>query len=159
MIKEWATVVSWRDGHALVSCDVKSSCNSCSSRAGCGSRVLNKLGPQTEHTISVPSREPLIAGQKVELGISEGSLLTSAMLVYMTPLLGLFIMAAVFQLLFSSDLAAFAGGVLGGVGGFLIARGLSPRLAARDTWQPVILSVGLPPDLLRVETISSEASQ
>ena len=159
MIKEWATVVSWRDGHALVSCDVKSSCNSCSSRAGCGSRVLNKLGPQTEHTISVPSREPLIAGQKVELGISEGSLLTSAMLVYMTPLLGLFIMAAVFQLLFSSDLAAFAGGVLGGVGGFLIARGLSPRLAARDTWQPVIISVGLPPDLLRVETISSEASQ
>lgn len=159
MIKEWATVVSWNAGHALVSCDVKSSCSSCASRAGCGSRVLNKLGPQTEHTISVPSREPLSVGQKVELGISEGSLLTSAMLVYMTPLVGLFIMAAVFQQLFTSDLAAFAGGVLGGVGGFLIARGLSPRLAARETLQPVILSVGLPPDLLRVETASSEAGQ
>lgn len=159
MIKEWATVVSWRDGQALVSCDVKSSCSSCSSRAGCGSRVLNKLGPQTEHTISVPSAEPLVVGQKVELGISEGSLLTSAMLVYMTPLLGLFVIAAVFQLLFNSDLAAFAGGVLGGVGGFLVARGLSPRLAAKDAWQPVILSVGLPPDLLRVDTTSSEMSQ
>ena len=159
MIKEWATVVSWRDGHALVSCDVKSYCSSCASRAGCGSRVLNKLGPQTEHTISVPSREPLSVGQKVELGISEGSLLTSALLVYMTPLLGLFVMAAVFQLLFSSDLAAFAGGVLGGIGGFLIARGLSPRLATRDTWQPVILSVGLPPDLLRTETTSPDASR
>ncbi|MRS14626.1 SoxR-reducing system protein RseC [Enterobacteriaceae bacterium RIT691] len=159
MIKEWATVVSWRDGQALVSCDVKSSCSSCSSRAGCGSRVLNKLGPQTEHTISVPSVEPLVVGQKVELGISEGSLLTSAMLVYMTPLLGLFVIAAVFQLLFNSDLAAFAGGVLGGVGGFLVARGLSPRLAAKDAWQPVILSVGLPPDLLRVDTTSSEMSQ
>ncbi|KMK07650.1 SoxR-reducing system protein RseC [Pluralibacter gergoviae] len=159
MIKEWATVVSWRDGHALVSCDVKSSCSSCASRAGCGSRVLNKLGPQTEHTISVPSREPLSVGQKVELGISEGSLLTSALLVYMTPLLGLFVMAAVFQLLFSSDLAAFAGGVLGGIGGFLIARGLSPRLATRNTWLPVILSVGLPPDLLRTETTSPDASR
>ena len=159
MIKEWATVVSWHNGQALVSCDVKSSCNSCSSRAGCGSRVLNKLGPQTEHTISVPSAEPLVVGQKVELGISEGSLLTSAMLVYMTPLLGLFIVAAVFQLLFGSDQAAFAGGVLGGVGGFLVARGLSPKLASRNEWQPVILSVGLPPDLLRVETASSEISQ
>ncbi|MBB1201932.1 SoxR-reducing system protein RseC [Enterobacteriaceae bacterium 89] len=159
MIKEWATVVSWHNGQALVSCDVKSSCSSCSSRAGCGSRVLNKLGPQTEHTISVPSAKPLVVGQKVELGISEGSLLTSAMLVYMTPLLGLFVMAAVFQLLFGSDQAAFAGGVLGGVGGFLIARGLSPKLASRDAWQPVILSVGLPPDMLRVETPSSEISQ
>lgn len=159
MIKEWATVVSWQDGQALVSCDVKSSCSSCASRAGCGSRVLNKLGPQTEHTISVPSVEPLVVGQKVELGIGEGSLLTSAVLVYMTPLLGLFVMAALFQLLFNSDFAAFAGGILGGIGGFLVARGLSPRLAAKEAWQPIILSVGLPPDLLRVDTSSSEMSQ
>lgn len=89
MIKEWATVISWHDGLAQVSCDVKASCSSCASRAGCGSRVLNKLGPQTQHTISVPSAQPLVAGQKVELGIGEGSLLTSALLVYMTPLLGL----------------------------------------------------------------------
>jgi positive regulator of sigma E activity len=35
------------------------------------------------HTFSVPSEQPLVAGQKVELGIAEGSLLTSAMLVYL----------------------------------------------------------------------------
>lgn len=29
MIKEWATVVSWENGQALVSCDVKASCSSC----------------------------------------------------------------------------------------------------------------------------------
>ncbi len=78
MIKEWATVVSWQNGQALVSCDVKASCSSCASRAGCGSRVLNKLGPQTTHTIVVPCEEPLVPGQKVELGIAEGSLLSSA---------------------------------------------------------------------------------
>lgn len=86
MIKEWATVVSWQNGQALVSCDVKASCSSCASRAGCGSRVLNKLGPQTTHTIVVPCDEPLVPGQKVELGIAEGSLLSSALLVYMSPL-------------------------------------------------------------------------
>ena len=81
MIKEWATVIDWDNGMAQVSCDVKTSCNSCSSRAGCGTRVLNKLGPQTSHTISVPSEQPLVAGQKVELGITESSLLGSALLV------------------------------------------------------------------------------
>ncbi len=82
MIKEWATVVSWHNGVAQVHCDVKASCSSCASRAGCGSRVLNKLGPQTSHTISVPCEQPLAAGQKVELGIAESSLLGSALLVY-----------------------------------------------------------------------------
>lgn len=158
MIKEWATVIAWDNGVAQVSCDVKASCNSCASRAGCGSRVLNKLGPQTTHTLTVPSAEPLVAGQKVELGITESSLLGSAMLVYMSPLLGLFVVAGLFQVLFGTDIAALCGAVLGGVGGFLIARGFSPRLAARETWQPVIISVGLPPDLIRTAS-SSEMSQ
>lgn len=158
MIKEWATVIAWDNGMAQVSCDVKTSCNSCSTRAGCGTRVLNKLGPQTSHTITVPCAEPLVVGQKVELGITESSLLGSAMLVYMSPLLGLFVVATLFQVLFGSDIAALSGAILGGVGGFLIAKGLSPRLAARETWQPIILSVGLPPDLIRTVS-SSEMSQ
>ena len=114
--------------------------------------MLNKLGPQTTHTIVVPCDEPLTPGQKVELGIAEGSLLGSAMLVYMSPLAGLFLFAALFQVLFGSDLAALSGAVLGGVGGFLIARGYSRKLAKREAWQPVILNVALPPDLIRVET-------
>lgn len=158
MIKEWATVIAWENGVAQVSCDVKASCSSCASRAGCGSRVLNKLGPQTTHTITVPSAEPLVAGQKVELGITESSLLGSAMLVYMSPLLGLFVVAGLFQVLFATDIAALCGAILGGVGGFLIAKGFSPRLAARETWQPIIISVGLPPDLIRTAS-SSEMSQ
>lgn len=158
MIKEWATVVSWQNGEALVSCDVKASCSSCASRAGCGTRVLNKLGPQTTHTIVVASDVPLEPGQKVELGIAEGSLLGSAMLVYLSPLVGLFLIASLFQVLFGSDLAALSGAILGGVGGFLIARGYSRKLAAREVWQPVILNVALSPDMIRVETPSGETT-
>lgn len=74
MIKEWATVISWQNGQAVVSCDVKASCSSCASRAGCGSRVLNKLGPQTTHTIVVPSAEPLGAGAESRVGHRRKSL-------------------------------------------------------------------------------------
>ncbi|MEO1735517.1 RseC protein involved in reduction of the SoxR iron-sulfur cluster [Salmonella enterica subsp. enterica serovar Typhimurium] len=34
MIKEWATVVSWQNGQAVVSCDVKASCSSCAIPCG-----------------------------------------------------------------------------------------------------------------------------
>jgi sigma-E factor negative regulatory protein RseC len=159
MIKKWATVISWQKGEALLSCDVKASCSSCASRAGCGSRILNKLGPQTSHTLSVACDTPLVAGQKVELGIAEGSLIGSALLVYMSPLLGLFLVSGVFQALFGTNLAAICGAVLGGVGGFLIARGFSLKLSRRETWQPVILSVALPPNVLRVETTTPADSQ
>lgn len=152
MIKEWATVVSWQNGEALLQCDVKTSCNSCASRAGCGTRILNKLGPQTQHLLAVASEKPLMAGQKVELGIAEKSLLGSALLVYMSPLLGLFVLAGLFQWLFETDIAAMSGALVGGIGGFIIARIVSRRFSQRDNWQPVILSVALGPDTLRTDT-------
>ncbi len=100
--------------------------------------MLNKLGPQTSHTISVPCEQPLAAGQKVELGIAESSLLGPALLVYMAPLVGLFVMASIFQVLFASDIASLCGALLGGVGGFpggarsVAAAGCSPVMAAGD---------------------------
>jgi len=152
VIKEWATVVSWQDGIAQLRCDVKASCNSCASRAGCGTRVLNKLGPQTEHLLSVASEKPLVVGQKVELGIAEKSLLGSALLVYMTPLVGLFLFGGLSQWLLGTDLAAMLGALLGGAAGFMVARLFSQRLSHHENWQPVILSVALGPDMLRVDS-------
>lgn len=152
MMREWATVVSWQNGVATLHSEMKTSCSSCSARKGCGSHMLNKLGPKNAHVMKVASAEPLAAGQRIELGIAEKSLLSSALLVYMTPLVGLFLVAGLFQALFHSDLAAVAGALLGGVGGFIIAKGFSSYLGKSASFQPVILSVALPPDALRVET-------
>jgi len=152
MMREWATVVSWQNGVATLHSEIKTSCSSCSARKGCGSHMLNKLGPKNAHVMKIASAEPLIPGQRIELGIAESSLLSSALLVYMTPLVGLFILAGVFQMLFQSDLAAACGALLGGVGGFIIARGISAVLGCSASFQPVILSVALPPDALHVTT-------
>ncbi|VDY38890.1 SoxR reducing system protein RseC [Salmonella enterica subsp. arizonae] len=159
MIKEWATVVSWQNGQAVVSCDVKASCSSCASRAGCGSRVLNKLGPQTSHTIVCAKRGAAGARAESRAGNRRKSLLGSALLVYMSPLAGLFFCAALFRYCLDLTLAALSGAVLGGMGGFLVARGYSRKLSERDAWQPVILNVALPPGLVRVETTSIEMRQ
>ncbi|RWR02951.1 SoxR reducing system protein RseC [[Pantoea] beijingensis] len=152
MMREWATVVSWQDGVATLHSEIKTSCSSCSARKGCGSHMLNKLGPKNAHVMQIASEKPLQPGQRIELGIKESSLLGSALLVYMTPLLGLFLCAGVFQMLFLSDLAAAVGALLGGTGGFIIAKGISSRFGEREAFQPVILSISLPPDVLRVES-------
>lgn len=152
MMREWATVVSWNNGIATLHSEIKISCSSCSARKGCGSHMLDKLGPKNAHVMKVASAEPLAAGQRIELGIAEKSLLSSALLVYMTPLVGLFIVAGLFQALFHTDIAAVSGALLGGVGGFILAKGISTYLGKSASFQPVILSVALPPDALRVET-------
>jgi len=152
MMREWATVVAWHDGIATLHTEAKTTCNSCSARKGCGSAMLNKLGPKNAHVMQINSEKPLSPGQRIEIGIRESSLLSSALLVYMTPLVGLFAVAGLFQMLFDSDLAAATGALLGGVAGFIVAKGLSLRLGHREAFQPVILSIALPPDALRVES-------
>ena len=152
MMREWATVVAWQDGIATLHTEAKTSCNSCQARKGCGSHMLNKLGPKNAHVMQIASSKPLQPGQRIELGIKESSLLGSALLVYMTPLSGLFLVAGLFQELFNSDLAAACGALLGGIGGFIVAKGVSMKFGDREAFQPVILSIALPPDALRVES-------
>ncbi len=154
MMREWATVVSWQNGIATLHSEIKTTCNSCSARKGCGSAMLNKLGPKNAHIMQIVSEKPLEPGQRVELGIKESSLLGSALLVYMTPLVGLFTVAGLFQMLFHHDLAAAAGALLGGVGGFIIAKGCSTLFGERASFQPVILNITLPLNAVRVETES-----
>ena len=65
MMKEWATVASWDNGVATLYTEAKTSCNSCNARKGCGSHLLNKLGPEDAEVIKIASKQPLKAGQRI----------------------------------------------------------------------------------------------
>lgn len=43
MIKEWATVVSWHNGMAVLHCEQRSGCSGCQSRKTCGTGLLSEL--------------------------------------------------------------------------------------------------------------------
>lgn len=128
MMKEWATVISWQNGIALLRCEPHSGCGNCHSRRGCGSHLLNELGPETDHQLQVEISQPLEPGQKVEVGISEGSLLRSASLVYLTPLVGLIAGGALFQSLFLTDAFTALGAILGAGLGFYWHENWQPEL-------------------------------
>ncbi|MBT0720236.1 SoxR-reducing system protein RseC [Tatumella sp. TA1] len=155
MMREWATVVAWDNGIATLHTEAKTTCNSCSARKGCGSQMLNKLGPKDAHVMQISSDKPLQPGQRIELGIKESSLLSSALMVYITPLVGLFIGAGLMQYWFNADLASAGGALLGGVGGFFVAKYLSKMMGDKHSFQPIILTVALGPDQLRVDPVHS----
>ena len=149
MMKEWATVISFQDGLVLLCCVLQSGCGSCNARTGCGSHLLNELGPESEHQLQIAISQPLEPGQKVEVGISEGSLLRSASLVYLTPLAGLIAGGGLFQTLFITDAFTALGAILGAGLGFLLARTLASRIEGQSDYQPTILQIGLPPTAIR----------
>lgn len=152
MMKEWATVVSWQQGVALLRCEPKAGCGSCTARSGCGAQALNELVPETEHHLRLPIAQPLEPGQRIEVGIAEGSLLRSAMLVYMTPLFGVMLGGGLLQWWLGSDAAAVLGAIVGGGAAFMIARVLAKRFDDQAAYQPMVLQIGLPPGALRVHT-------
>lgn len=151
MVKEWATVIHWHEGRALLRYGSSSGCGSCQARAACGSYLLNKIGPETVHQLELPVAQPLVEGQKVEVGIPENNLLISAMLVYLTPLIGLFIVAGIASLWFSSEFAIFCSGLAGGLLGFLLAKRVATWWSKDEGFEPVILQIGLPPHELKVQ--------
>lgn len=152
MMKEWATVVSWQQGIALLRCEPKAGCGSCKARSGCGAQALNQLVPESEHHLQVQIAQPLEPGQRVEVGIAEGSLLRSAMLVYMTPLVGIIVGGTLLQWGIGGDAAAALGAILGGGAAFLFARRCALRMGEQSDYQPVVLQIGLPPGAIRLQT-------
>lgn len=153
MIKEWATVISWHNGMAELRCEQRSGCSGCQSRKACGAGILSELGLATEQVLTVPCERPLLAGQRVELGISEASLLRSAVLVYLVPLIGLLGGALLLQMVFGHDLAAMSGALLGGALAFILVRGWAGRMGKKRHYRPVILQVALPGELLKAEMV------
>lgn len=103
MMREWATVISWRQGEALLQCEAHAGCSGCRARQGCGSAALAELGPQTRHQLRLAVSQPLQPGQRVEIGLQEASVLRSALLVYITPLVGLLGGGGAGQLWLGSD--------------------------------------------------------
>lgn len=154
MIKDWATVISWQDGIAVLHCEQRSGCGGCQSRATCGTGLLNQLGAPAEHQLRVPCEQPLQIGQRVELGIAEARLLQSAVMVYFVPLVGLLAGAALLQLLFANELSAILGALLGGGLAFLSVRRWVGHLGKNGRYQPVILQVALPGELLKIKTVA-----
>ncbi|MBD9513772.1 SoxR reducing system RseC family protein [Pseudomonas sp. PDM22] len=153
MIHERGRVVAVESGAVQVETLRRSTCSGCSVNAGCGQGLLERLGGSQGRSRVRALISPNLAssslkpGDEILLGVDEDLLLKSALLFYLSPLIGLFALALLAARL---DLAEPLI-IVAGLAGFLLAWLLVRRHARRHTddpaMQPVVLRalVGGPP--------------
>lgn len=140
MIEEPGLVVAIDADGVWVATQRKTTCGSCSAKAACGQGLLNSLSADKQpQIVKVQSDLHLREGDQVTLGISEQSLVRSAFLVYMLPLLFMFIAALVVDALHVSEPWIIFAGALGFIAGTLWVRFFSNRYIDAAAMQPIIV--------------------
>jgi len=140
---ESARVVATSKGALWVDTIQRSTCNSCSSRAGCGQYTLNKLQLHRQSHLKVPIDPSLegrfVVGDFVKIGVPQGLVLKFALVVYILPLMAMIAGALLADNHFGTDLAAGVGGVVGLVAGFLGVRLYSNAASVKKDSHPVLI--------------------
>ncbi|ART80092.1 SoxR reducing system RseC family protein [Oceanisphaera avium] len=143
MIEEIATVSAVYDGKVEVVCFSKSACGQCKQSSHCGTGIVSKALPGRDHRFLIATDLSLTVNQQVRIGIPEHSLISSAFLVYLLPLL--LVMAGALGAsigLGLGDGGTILGAAVGGLLGFVLAARWADRGGQLVT-EPVILSTML----------------
>ena len=142
MLRENAVVLDYANGIAKVKCQSQSACGQCAAKSGCGGNSLSELnGKRGEHIFSVASLMPLRAGQIVEIGLEEKSMLLSALLTYIVPLAAL-LFATLFSDRISDNepLRALIIFIFTACS-FVLVKRYDRKFAARTEFKPVLLRI------------------
>ncbi|KJY85461.1 sigma-E factor regulatory protein [Vibrio galatheae] len=129
-----------------LSCEQQTSCSSCSSQKSCGTGIVSKaVGNKSLHW-HLMTQKMVTAGQVVEIGLPEKSLLQSAAVVYLFPLFAMIIGAFVAQWWLAPMFAFGEGGVilcsaLATLGGIFLAKRFSAKLEQQSSQQVILLRV------------------
>jgi sigma-E factor negative regulatory protein RseC len=140
VIEEQGRIVAVEPGAVWVETLRKSTCSSCSVKAGCGQSLLDQLGASGRRGfVRALSNLQLDVGDRVIIGVREDLLVRGSLLVYLLPLLGLFAAAVSAEQVGLSEPWV----ILSALFGFLLAccavRWRSRITAGDPALQPVVL--------------------
>lgn len=140
MIEEQVIVTSLDVGGAWVEGVQQSACGSCSAKAGCGKHTMSQLGrkvslwlPEDDSQDSNCLGNKLSIGQQVVVGLPEGAILRSTLVLYGIPLMFLLAGAIIGHAL-AGELASILLSVFSMLLGFKLARNRAEN--NRRHWQP-----------------------
>jgi len=141
MIKETGTVVETADGTACVLVERSVACQGCAAFGVC-----HTLGGGSDARVTVKNDLNAKAGDVVELGIHESTLVSASFIVYMIPVAALFAVAALAGFLaprwgWDSEASAAVGAVIGLVGSLFGIRLFHPVLDRSDNLKPSITRI------------------
>ena len=154
MITENATVVFVKDNETLIETSRKSSCEQCSASAGCGTSVLSKVMGKKLSRMNAINEIDAQIGDEVIIGLSEKTLLKTAFMTYMLPLLYLFLFAVLGKVISNQLQINNSEFIIVGFSFFGFYLGLKKLKIFSDTilqnknYQPVILKKADQPSVL-----------
>ncbi|MDA9556324.1 SoxR reducing system RseC family protein [Vibrio sp.] len=95
-----------------LTCEQKTSCGSCASKKQCGTGIVSSAVGSKSLRWTLLTQEPLSVGDVVEIGLPEQTLLRSASVVYLIPLLALIVGAFIGHLWLAPLFSAGEGAVI-----------------------------------------------
>lgn len=140
MIEEQGRVVAVEHGAVWVETVRKSTCSSCSVKAGCGQGLLEQLGASGRRgLIRALCDMHLKVGDSVVIGVREDLLVRGSLLVYLLPLLGLFAAAVVAEQFGLTEPWVIVSAFIGFAVTCMGVRWRSRNVATDPVLQPVVL--------------------
>ena len=132
MIEEQARVVAIADDEAEVATMRHSACGGCEAKNGCGTSLLAAWVPRRQLTFRLRNGIDARVGDTVIVGLNEGALQRSSLLLYGLPLIGLLAGAIAGEQLaawlgWASELGGVVGGLFGLIAALRVARSKSER--------------------------------
>ncbi len=110
MIEQQAVVTQCDDKTVWLKAERQSTCSACQLKQGCGTGLLSNHVGKRFSEIMVDKTSDVHVGQQVQLAIPEQTLLQGAMLMYIVPLILLFIFASIAKTLnFNAFFEIFSG--------------------------------------------------
>lgn len=113
MIEQQATVISCDNDTVWLQAERQSTCSGCQVRKGCGTGLLAKHVGKRFSRIAVAKENDVTIGQQVRLAIPEQALLQGTFLMYILPLVLLFLFAAGAKALNLGEIAEIFAGITG----------------------------------------------
>jgi sigma-E factor negative regulatory protein RseC len=155
MIEERAVILSLDNvsgiSSATLEIERKSACGLCGQTRGCGNSIWGKLFAHQSTAFKAQNRINAKVGQSVIVGINESALLKSALLLYILPLVTLFLGAILATKIHPSDASAMVGAVLGLVLGMIWVKGHTMSNSYFSLQQPVILRLAFQETVINVD--------
>ena len=124
---------------ATLEIERKTACGLCGQTRGCGNSIWGKLFGHQTSAFKAQNRINAKVGDSVIVGINEKALLKSALLLYILPLVTLFVGAILASQLWQTDASTMLGAVVGLVLGLLWVKGHTMSNRYFSLQQPVIL--------------------
>lgn len=144
MIEEHAVILSTESDEgnqsvATIEVVRQTACSLCGQTRGCGNAIWGKLFAHKTTSFKAQNNINAKTGQSVIVGIDEKALIRSALLLYIVPLVTMFIGAILALQITDSDLSAMLGAVVGVLVGYFWVKAHTSGRSYDQRHHPIIL--------------------